>query len=109
MAQRGRCGFWYKVWSDGWSFLKKEKLIGPNFLDWHVIKAEKKLVYREQPIPPIPTLVAPVVTGPADVLATHARWVDAQQEITCLMLTSMTPELPKNLEDFNAYDILQES
>ncbi|GJT12781.1 hypothetical protein Tco_0859823 [Tanacetum coccineum] len=55
------------------SSLEKEKLTGPNSLDWYrnlriVLKAEKKLVYLEQPIPPIPTPVAPAEIVPADNL-----------------------------------------
>ncbi|GKE34232.1 zinc finger, CCHC-type containing protein, partial [Tanacetum coccineum] len=73
-----------------------------------VLKAEKKLVYTEQLIPPIPPYVASAETFPADVLATHTRWVHAQQEITCLMLTSMTLELQKNLDDFNVNDTIKE-
>ncbi|GJY45533.1 zinc finger, CCHC-type containing protein [Tanacetum coccineum] len=73
-----------------------------------VLKAEKKLVYIEQLIPPIPTYVASVETVPANVLATHTRWVHAQQEIACLMFTCMTLELQKNLDDFNLNDTIKE-
>nr|GEW71371.1 hypothetical protein [Tanacetum cinerariifolium] len=43
-------------------FFEKEKLIGPNFIDWYrqlriVLSIEDKLKYLEQPIPPV--LVAP--------------------------------------------------
>ncbi|GJY45530.1 zinc finger, CCHC-type containing protein [Tanacetum coccineum] len=95
------------------SFLEKDKLTRPNFLDWYrnlriVLKAKKKLVYLEQPVPLIPTYVAPAKTVHVDVLATHTRWVHAQQEIACLMLTSKTPKLQKNLEYFNVNDTLKE-
>ncbi|GKB49153.1 hypothetical protein Tco_0899906, partial [Tanacetum coccineum] len=74
------------------SILEKEKLTGPNFTNWYrnlriVLRAEKKLVHLEKPLPPIPL--------PA--------LYDAQLEVACLMLASMTSELQKNLESYNAY------
>ena len=95
------------------SFLEKEKLTGSNFLDWYqnlriVLTAEDKLTYVEHPIPA--TLVPPTPDQqvPADVLAAHAQWVKASKDIGCLMLISMTPELQKNLEHFDAYNMLKE-
>ncbi|GKC54845.1 hypothetical protein Tco_1077590 [Tanacetum coccineum] len=95
------------------SILEKEKLSGSNFLDSYrnlriFLKAEKKLIYLEQPIPPTHTPAPPATEVPPDVFAVYTRWVDAQQEIACLLLASMTLELQKNLEDFNAYDMLKE-
>lgn len=90
------------------SILEKEKLSGPNFLDgyrnlWIVLTAERKLVYLETPLPEAPTPMAFV-----EIVAEYTRWLDTQKKVACLMLTSMTPELQKNLEDFNTCDMLQE-
>ena len=46
------------------SVLKKEKLTGTNFLDWHgnlriILKHEQKLYVLEQPIPKPPIASAP--------------------------------------------------
>nr|GFB19348.1 hypothetical protein [Tanacetum cinerariifolium] len=43
----------------GRSFFEKQKLTGPNFIDWYrqlriVLSIEDKLHYLEQPIPPVP-------------------------------------------------------
>nr|GEW66348.1 hypothetical protein [Tanacetum cinerariifolium] len=56
-------------------FFEKQKLIGPNFIDWYrqlriVLSIEKKLNYLERSIPPAP--VAPAVQHVApEILAAH--------------------------------------
>ncbi|GJR17397.1 hypothetical protein Tco_0965924 [Tanacetum coccineum] len=51
-------------------FFKKQKLTGPNFIDWYrqlriVLSIEDKLNYLEQPIPPAPLApeVSPILIG----------------------------------------------
>ncbi|PWA37964.1 zinc finger, CCHC-type [Artemisia annua] len=95
------------------SFLEKEKLTGSNFLDWYrnlriILTAEDKLTYVEHPISATHVPPTPDQQVPADVLAAHAQWVKASKDIGCLMLISMTPELQKNLEHFDAYNMLKE-
>nr|GEV17304.1 zinc finger, CCHC-type [Tanacetum cinerariifolium] len=73
-------------------FFKKQKLTGPNFIDWYrqlriVLSIEDKLNSLEQPISPAP--VAPV-------------------EIAGLMLMTMKPEIQQNLEPLHAHEMLQE-
>ncbi|XP_017970422.1 PREDICTED: uncharacterized protein LOC108660675 [Theobroma cacao] len=77
------------------SILDANKLIGPNFLDWFrnlkiVLKQEKKSYVLDTSIPP--------------VLATHASVEDKEayqchkddnDQVACVMLASMTPELQK--------------
>ncbi|GJU09643.1 E3 ubiquitin protein ligase DRIP2, partial [Tanacetum coccineum] len=80
------------------SILDKEKLIGPTFMDWYrnlriVLKAEKKLVHLEQPLPPT---YLPV--EPQGVRDAYTALYDAQLEVTCLMLANVSPELQKNEE-----------
>lgn len=90
------------------SILEKEKLNGSNFIDWYrnlwiVVKAERKLHHLEEAL-----LEAPAATATATVRNAYTKQFNEQMEVACLMLASMTPELQKNLEDYNAYDMLQE-
>nr|GEZ72934.1 zinc finger, CCHC-type [Tanacetum cinerariifolium] len=90
------------------SILDKEKLNGSNFLDWYhnlriVLKNEQKLHHLEEALPE-----APPATATADVRDVYTRMVTKQQEVSCLMLFSMTPEIQKNLEDRPAFEIVQE-
>ncbi|GKB56859.1 retrotransposon protein, putative, ty1-copia subclass [Tanacetum coccineum] len=90
------------------SILDKEKLNGSNFLDWYrnlriVFKNELKLHHLEEALPE-----AHPATATAAVRNAYIRRVAEQQEVACLMLVSMTPEIQKNLEDRPAFEILQE-
>ncbi|GKA01646.1 hypothetical protein Tco_0674311 [Tanacetum coccineum] len=90
------------------SILEKEKLNGSNFLDWYrnlriVLRNEQKLHHLEEALPE-----APPATATAVVRNAYTRRVAEQQEVACLMLVSMTPEIQKNLEDRPAFEILQE-
>ncbi|GKE47486.1 hypothetical protein Tco_1478744 [Tanacetum coccineum] len=94
------------------AFFEKQRLTGPNFMDWYrnlriVLSVEDKLPYLEQPIPAMPIPPAGQVLPP-DVLATHTNWVKASKEITGLMLMTMEPDIQKNLEQLGAYDMLRE-
>ncbi|GJU45261.1 retrotransposon protein, putative, ty1-copia subclass [Tanacetum coccineum] len=90
------------------SIVKKEKLNGSNFLDWYrnlriVLRNEQKLHHLEEALPE-----APPATTTAVVRNAYTRRVAEQQEVTCLMLVSMAPEIQKNLEDRPTFDILHE-
>ncbi|GKB37633.1 hypothetical protein Tco_0882575 [Tanacetum coccineum] len=90
------------------SILDKEKLNVSNFLEWYrnlriVLMNEQKLHHLEEALPE-----APPVTTIASVRNAYTRRVAEQQEVACLMLVSMTPEIQKNLEDRIAFEILQE-
>nr|GFC19860.1 zinc finger, CCHC-type [Tanacetum cinerariifolium] len=83
-------------------FFKKQKLTGPNFIDWYrqhriVLSIEDKLNYLEQPIPPVPV-----------ALAAHTAWVKGSKEIAGLMLMTMEPEIQRNLEPLHAHEMLKE-
>ncbi|GKB30055.1 hypothetical protein Tco_0869456, partial [Tanacetum coccineum] len=91
-----------------WSILEKEKLNGSNFLDWYrnlriVLRNEQKLHHLEEALPEAPPATATVAVRNA-----YTCRVAEQQEVACLMLVSMTPEIQKNLEDRPAFEILQE-
>ncbi|GKA76354.1 hypothetical protein Tco_0782815, partial [Tanacetum coccineum] len=75
------------------SMFEREKLSGNNFNDWFrqlklVLRVEKKMYVIEQPIPP-----APAADSAVNVLAKWNAVYDAHNEVACLMLGSMTPEL----------------
>ncbi|GJX72938.1 hypothetical protein Tco_0311533 [Tanacetum coccineum] len=94
------------------AFLEKQKLIGPNFIDWYrnlwiVLSVEDKLTYLEHPIPVVPVLAPGQAVDP-DVLAAHTTWVKASKEIVGLMLMTMDLEIQKNLEHLGAYYMLTE-
>nr|GEU77879.1 hypothetical protein [Tanacetum cinerariifolium] len=94
------------------SFFEKQKLTGPNFIDWYrqlriVLSIEDKLNYLEQPIPPTPMAPEGQQVAP-EILAAHAAWVKGSKEIAGLMLMSMEPEIQQNLEPFHAYEMLKE-
>nr|GEZ87464.1 hypothetical protein [Tanacetum cinerariifolium] len=69
------------------SFLEKQKLTGPNFIDW----------YRQLRL-----------QVPPAALAAHAAWVKWQKEVAVLMLLTMYLEIQRNLAHLGAYDMLQE-
>ncbi|GJV62359.1 zinc finger, CCHC-type containing protein [Tanacetum coccineum] len=90
------------------SILEKEKLNGSNFLDWYrnlriVLRNEQKLHHLEEALPK-----APPATTTAAVRNAYTPRVAKQQEVSCLMLVSMTLKIQKNLEDRPAFEILQE-
>ncbi|GJX47888.1 hypothetical protein Tco_0273078 [Tanacetum coccineum] len=88
--------------------LEREKLSGNNFNDWFrsfklILRVEKKMFVIEQPNPPAPT-----ADFEANVLAKWNAVYDAHNEVTCLMLGSMTPELHRQFENYSPYEMLQE-
>ncbi|GKC47158.1 retrovirus-related pol polyprotein from transposon TNT 1-94, partial [Tanacetum coccineum] len=90
------------------SMFEREKLSRNNFNDWFrqlklVLRVEKKMFVIEQPIPP-----APAADFAANVLAKWNAIYDAYNEVACLMLGSMTPELHRQFENYSPYEMLQE-
>ncbi|GJW50471.1 zinc finger, CCHC-type containing protein [Tanacetum coccineum] len=93
-------------------FFEKQKLTGPNFIDWYrqlriVLSIEDKLNYLEQPIPPAPVAPQGQLVAP-EILAAHTAWIKGSKEIVGLMLMTMEPEIQRNLENLHAYEMLQE-
>ncbi|KAK8506928.1 hypothetical protein V6N12_009240 [Hibiscus sabdariffa] len=89
------------------SLLKKEKLNGINFLVWFrnlriVLKQERKEYVIEEPVPNEPTTNAP--RADKDKFKKH---LDDMLDANCLMLATMSPELQKQHEDMNAYNMIQ--
>ncbi|GJV93894.1 hypothetical protein Tco_1541707 [Tanacetum coccineum] len=94
-------------------FFEKQKLTGPNFIDWYrklriVLSVEDKLDYLEQPIPPAPVPAQAGQQVAPEALAAHAAWVKGSKEIAGLMLMTMEPDIQQNLENLSAYEMLQE-
>ncbi|GKD69891.1 hypothetical protein Tco_1323981, partial [Tanacetum coccineum] len=90
------------------SMLEREKLSGTNFNDWFrqlriILKVEKKLNVIEQPMTP-----ALVVDAPNNELEDWNALYDVHNEVACLMLGSMYPELKRQFENYAPYDMLQE-
>ncbi|GJW98304.1 retrotransposon protein, putative, ty1-copia subclass [Tanacetum coccineum] len=94
------------------SFFKKQKLTGPNFIDWYrqldlVLSTEDKENYLEHPIPEAP-VAPPRQQVPPSVAAAHAAWVKGQKEVVVLMLLTMDLDIELNLAHLGAYDMLKE-
>ncbi|GJT88329.1 zinc finger, CCHC-type containing protein [Tanacetum coccineum] len=93
-------------------FFEKQKLTGPNFIDWYrqlriVLSIEDKLNYLEQPIPPAPIPLEGQQVA-SEILAAHAAWIKGSKEIAGLMLMTMEPEIQRNLENLHAHEMLKE-
>ncbi|GJW61184.1 hypothetical protein Tco_0110519 [Tanacetum coccineum] len=65
------------------------------------IRSEGKLAYLEQPLAPLP-----LPDAPQAVHDTYEVLNDAQNEVACLMLGSMSPDLQRVLKNYKAYDMI---
>ncbi|GJS83989.1 hypothetical protein Tco_0750530 [Tanacetum coccineum] len=89
------------------SILQQEKLTGPNFTNWYrnlriVLRYEGKLTHLEHPLIPLPLPITPQA-----VRDSYESLYDAQNEMACLMLGSMSLDLQMALENYKAYDMIQ--
>ncbi|GJS31614.1 zinc finger, CCHC-type containing protein [Tanacetum coccineum] len=94
------------------SFFEKQKLTGPNFIDWYqqlriVQSIEDKLNYLEQPLPSAPVAPEGQQVAP-EIIAAYTAWIKGSKEIIGLMLITMEPEIQQNLENLHANDMLKE-
>nr|GEW22978.1 zinc finger, CCHC-type [Tanacetum cinerariifolium] len=85
-----------------------EKPAGPNFTNWYqnlriVLSSEGKQAHLEQPLIHLPYPVASQAACDA-----YKALYDAQNEVACLMLGGMSPELQRGLENYKAYYMIQE-
>ncbi|GJZ14040.1 zinc finger, CCHC-type containing protein [Tanacetum coccineum] len=76
-------------------------VVCPNTKQYDIIQG--KLAHLEQPLIPHPYLVASQVARDA-----YNALYDTQNEVACLMLGSMSHKLQKALENYRAYDMIQE-
>ncbi|GKD90049.1 hypothetical protein Tco_1365556, partial [Tanacetum coccineum] len=80
------------------SILLAEKLTGSNFTNWYrnlriFLRYEKKIKFVEQPNGPAPD---PETVDP-DMIDQYYESVSQEQEVACLMLSSMSPYLQRTL------------
>ncbi|KAJ9546690.1 hypothetical protein OSB04_019233 [Centaurea solstitialis] len=90
------------------SILEKDKLTGPNFLDWErnlmiVLRHERKWYVLEEPLGE-----APPANAPAAVRNAHKKHSDDLLDVACLMLATMGPDLQAGLMNTNAYDMIRQ-
>nr|GEV31345.1 hypothetical protein [Tanacetum cinerariifolium] len=91
------------------SILLAKKLNGSNFTNWYrnlriVLRNEKKMKFAEQSTGPA---YDPKTADP-DTIDKYYETVNLEQEVACLMLSSMSPDLHRTLEKYNAYDMVKE-
>ncbi|GKA53793.1 zinc finger, CCHC-type containing protein [Tanacetum coccineum] len=91
------------------SILLAEKLPGSNFTNWYrnftiVLMYEKKIKFVEQPI----GLVPDPETADPDTIDQYYETINSEQEVACLMLSNMSPDLQRTLKKYNAFDMMKE-
>ncbi|GJY05904.1 hypothetical protein Tco_0371844 [Tanacetum coccineum] len=91
------------------SIILAEKLTGSNFTNSYcnlriVLKYEKKIKFVEQPTGPAPD---PKTADP-DAIDKYYETVNLEQKVACIMMPSMSPDIQRTLEKYNAYDMLKE-
>ena len=87
------------------SILEKEKLTGTNYSDWIrnlriVLRADKKESVLDTPLPD-----EPLDTDTAAIRTAYKRACDESLEVSCLMLACMEPDLQKQFDGQEAYDM----
>ncbi|GJY63669.1 zinc finger, CCHC-type containing protein [Tanacetum coccineum] len=65
---------------------------------------EKKMKFVEQPL----GLAPDHETSDPDTIDKYYECVNLEQEVACLMLSSMSPDLQRTLEKYNAFDMMKE-
>ncbi|KAJ9542664.1 hypothetical protein OSB04_029170 [Centaurea solstitialis] len=111
------------------SILEKDKLTGPNFLDWErnlqiVLRHERKWYVLEEPcrtqdFHPFlfyfhffwdnkPLGEAPPANASTAIRNAYQKRSDDLLDVGCLMLATMSPELQTGLMNTNAYDMIRQ-
>ena len=80
--------------------------MGPTLPDWYrnlriVLKKEKKFYVLTPPYPE-----APVEGDGQEAWDAYAKYLDDLDQVACIMLASMTPELQKQHEHMNAQTMI---
>jgi hypothetical protein len=85
--------------------LEKEKVNGPNFMDWYynlrIVLTKEKTEYVLTELFPEDL---PAGSSAADCRANEKRCNDALN-VSCLMLTTMSPDLQKQYEHVDFYTV----
>ncbi|GKB23929.1 hypothetical protein Tco_0863330 [Tanacetum coccineum] len=85
------------------SFATRNMAAATQNINNTTIRYEKKIKFVEQPIGPAPD---PETTN-LDTIDKYYESVNLEQEVACLMLSSMSPHLQRTLEKYNAYDMMK--
>ncbi|XP_071694520.1 uncharacterized protein [Rutidosis leptorrhynchoides] len=90
------------------SILEKEKLNDTNFLDWYrnlriVFKVKKKSYILDGPVPE-----EPPANATKSIRDAWTKHTDDSTEVACLMLATMIPNLQKDLEHHDAFEMLKQ-
>ena len=89
------------------SILEKDKLSGTNFTNWYrnpriVLKHDKKDYVLDNPLPnELDENATTTVTN------AYRKTRSESTEVSCLMLAYMEPDLQKQFEDVEAYDMIE--
>lgn len=86
------------------SILSKDKLTGPNYLDWIralriALRYEDKEYLLDEDLP-----ILDDDTSPEAVTEYNKRFAESTK-VACLMLASMSPELQKSFENMGAFEL----
>ncbi|GJT65841.1 hypothetical protein Tco_1017321 [Tanacetum coccineum] len=89
-------------------FFEKQKLTGPNFIDWYrqlriVLSIEDKLNYLEQPFSPAFVALEGQQVAP-EIIVAHNAWIKGSKEIELKTLFTQQPEheLLQTTRDFHS-------
>ena len=87
--------------------LEKDKLTGANFPNWHrnlriVLRQEHKLHVIDDPIP-----VKPAEDATLTQITAYQKLCDEAEDIACLMLATMSPELQMQLDKMVAKEMVE--
>ncbi|KAJ9551125.1 hypothetical protein OSB04_015170 [Centaurea solstitialis] len=89
------------------SILSKDKLTGPNYLDWIralriALRYEDKEYLLDEDLPILDDEASP------EAVAEYEKHDKESRKVACLMLASMSPELQKSFENMGAFDISEQ-
>ncbi|XP_034586584.1 uncharacterized protein [Setaria viridis] len=89
------------------SILDRDKLNGTNFVDWNwnlriIFRQEKKEYVLDTPYPEEPQNGAHTTSA----YRAYVKHTDDAVDVQCLMLACMNPELQKQFESTNPYDMI---
>ena len=87
--------------------LEKEILTGSNFPGWHrnliiVLRQEHKLHILDDPVP-----IEPGDDATVDQMTAYQKKCDDHEDVACLMLACMSPELQMQLDKMTAQDMME--
>ncbi|GJZ79881.1 hypothetical protein Tco_0644718, partial [Tanacetum coccineum] len=73
------------------------------------LRSKGKLAHLEQPMTPLPYPIVSVAKHVSQAERdAYEALNDAQNEVACLMLGSMSPKVQRTLKNYKAYDMIQE-